>query len=88
MVTSCMCCAAYTYRPGRFGLLNPVLLVCFGCKSSMTDCSVISLGSSTSNFFASVNCASFSAMSSTARFIRGYSMRLLMLLFPGVTGHV
>lgn len=76
------------YRPGLLGLLKPFRASTLGCSSEMTPSSVISLGSSTSNFFSTSSPHSLAATSSTARFISGYSMRSLMALRPGVTGHV
>lgn len=59
------------HRPGLLGLLKAVFVSTFGNSSSNTSSSVISLGSSTSNFFSAAHPHSFSAMVSTARFCSG-----------------
>jgi hypothetical protein len=76
------------YRPGRLGLLNPCLDSTLGCKSSRMLSSDSSLGSSTSNFFSGLTPATWLAASTTARFIKGYIIRYLIDLFPGVLGQV
>lgn len=76
------------YLPGRLGLLKPDEATFLGWRSFKTSSSVISLGSSTSNFFSMLIPASCSAMVRTARFIRGYSILFLIALFPAVAGQV